>query len=258
MWTPAKFSFMQSRVGGTWRPTALGTALKLWLDASDSATITITGSGVSTWADKSGNGNNATQSTDGSRPPVASAVQNGKDAIDFEPVDHLILPDFVSGFSACSFVGIGKIAADPPPSTINSGPMIFTTSESVGQHWPFTDGIIYDGFASTARKTVGDPTPSLAAWHLISIRSAASDWEFHLNGTSLFSTGTNTVGITTMPTIAQGFGSGAYWDGYIGEIILTNSALSTVDRQKAEGYLAHRWAITSVLDAGHPYKNVAP
>ena len=30
------------------------------------------------------------------------------------------------------------------------------------------------------------------------------------------------------------------------------------DVEKAEGYLAHKWGVTSVLPADHPYKNTAP
>ena len=30
------------------------------------------------------------------------------------------------------------------------------------------------------------------------------------------------------------------------------------NRQKLEGYLAHKWALTAKLPAGHPYKTVAP
>ena len=43
-----------------------------WYDATDSDTVTETGSGVSTWADKSSSGNDATQSTDASRPGYVS------------------------------------------------------------------------------------------------------------------------------------------------------------------------------------------
>ena len=30
------------------------------------------------------------------------------------------------------------------------------------------------------------------------------------------------------------------------------------DVQKAEGYLAHKWGLTSSLPVSHPYKNTAP
>ena len=46
--------------------------------------------------------------------------------------------------------------------------------------------------------------------------------------------------------------------GYLGEYLFCNAALSDSDRQKAEGYLAHKWGLAANLPVGHPYKNAAP
>src|ERR1700748_1258223 len=50
--------------------------LTLWLDASDSSTLTLNGTNVSQWNDKSGNGNNATQATMVSQPVYGAASLN--------------------------------------------------------------------------------------------------------------------------------------------------------------------------------------
>lgn len=52
--------------GRLWTPELLSTAL--WLDATDASTITLNGTTVSQWNDKSGNGRNATQSTAANQP----------------------------------------------------------------------------------------------------------------------------------------------------------------------------------------------
>lgn len=52
-----------------WTPANISTAL--WLDANDRTTITLNGATVSSWADKSGNGKNATQSTAANQPGYA-------------------------------------------------------------------------------------------------------------------------------------------------------------------------------------------
>ena len=44
----------------------------------------------------------------------------------------------------------------------------------------------------------------------------------------------------------------------IAEIILLSSPPSVSDRQKIEGYLAHKWGFTAKLPAEHPYKEVSP
>jgi hypothetical protein len=48
------------------------------------------------------------------------------------------------------------------------------------------------------------------------------------------------------------------WKGDLGETIICNTNLSVSDRQKIEGYLAHKWGVTNSLPAGHPYKIAAP
>jgi hypothetical protein len=46
--------------------------------------------------------------------------------------------------------------------------------------------------------------------------------------------------------------------GDVGEWVLTTTALSSTNREKLEGYLAHAWGTTAALPALHPYKSVAP
>lgn len=42
------------------------------------------------------------------------------------------------------------------------------------------------------------------------------------------------------------------------EFIAYDSVLSTADRQKVEGYIAHKWGLEGELDASHPYSSEAP
>ena len=44
----------------------------------------------------------------------------------------------------------------------------------------------------------------------------------------------------------------------IGEFIIFNDVISDADRNKIEGYLAHKWNLTSTLPSGHAYKSSAP
>ena len=38
------------------------------------------------------------------------------------------------------------------------------------------------------------------------------------------------------------------------EILIFNDALNDTDRQRVEGYLAHKWDLVQELDDYHPYK----
>ncbi|MGL5017409.1 MAG: InlB B-repeat-containing protein, partial [Luteolibacter sp.] len=48
------------------------------------------------------------------------------------------------------------------------------------------------------------------------------------------------------------------WNGNLGEAIICNASLSAPDRQKVEGYLAHKWGLAGSLAAGHPHKAAPP
>jgi hypothetical protein len=57
---------------------------------------------------------------------------------------------------------------------------------------------------------------------------------------------------------ASGFGSNRGWIGTISEIIILPAAPGTAGRQRIEGYLAHKWGLTTNLPNDHPYKSAAP
>jgi len=68
-----------------------GGALKVWLDADDSSTITKDGSNkVSQWNDKSGEANHVSNSTAGSQPLWVDSAQNSKPLIRFDGVDDFL------------------------------------------------------------------------------------------------------------------------------------------------------------------------
>ena len=68
-------------------PSALG--LKLWLDASDSSTITESSGAVSQWSDKSGNSNHVVQSTADNKPKTSISSLNGLNTLSFDGTDYL-------------------------------------------------------------------------------------------------------------------------------------------------------------------------
>jgi len=48
------------------------------------------------------------------------------------------------------------------------------------------------------------------------------------------------------------------FSGVIYEFVFCPTALSENDRQKVEGYLAHKWGLEANLPSDHPYKSTAP
>jgi hypothetical protein len=61
------------------------------------------------------------------------------------------------------------------------------------------------------------------------------------------------IGYTTFTPSVQGA-----MRGYIYELVVYNSALSTASRNAMEGYLAWKWGLVASLPASHPYKNYPP
>jgi hypothetical protein len=83
----------------------------------------------------------------------------------------------------------------------------------------------------------------------------------YLNGTaatSVASTGVFNAGKVVLGARWQTSVFNNWWNGNFGEAIICNTNLSTTDRQKVEGYLAHRWGLAGNLAVGHPYKDAPP
>ena len=87
-----------------------------------------------------------------------------------------------------------------------------------------------------------------------------------LNGTTVNGSNTNqptSLSILSVKTTgdvhADQFGydrsiTSRQWIGKLGELIIYNSDLSDSDIVKVEGYLAHKWGLTSTLPSTHAYK----
>lgn len=223
---------------GPWTPGALGSALALWLDAADSSTITLNGSTVSQWADKSGRGNNATQSTAANQPTYSATGYGGKPSLTFDGTnDSLVLPTTgVMGINTAAGFYISTAA-----STL-SGAIQFlhgaATIESFEVHLSNQNSIrgIHGG------SPYSDVIKATAYERLVSglLYTGASLTSF-LDGQP-----GNTVAkgvITTDSVLYIGRrGTNDYLlDGNIAEIIALNAAPSIAERQLLEGYLAWKW-----------------
>ena len=248
-----------------WNPSMLSTAL--WLDAADSSTITEVGGAVSQWNDKSGNSRHAVQATVANQPVyTASSLINNKPAIDFTtdraatlvtptiPNNTIVsnLPIFVLGvfynrYSGSSFQS--PIGARP------AGGSWWTFLRPVGG----TDMEI--GFHAGAQYWSGDYSTNQSALISWSVDST-NTLNTHLNGVLIQSAlvGPFSAQLDSPLTIGAGSNpdTSEDYEGLIGEIVFLTSELSDANRQKLEGYLAHKWGLTANLPSDHPYKLVGP
>jgi hypothetical protein len=80
----------------------------------------------------------------------------------------------------------------------------------------------------------------------------------YMNGTNGLSVTPGTRAQTSGPNYIGMTSASERWSGQIYEVICYNSALSTTNRQKIEGYLAWKWGIQTSLPSNHPYYSAAP
>ncbi|MBD2653680.1 hypothetical protein H6G45_09290 [Synechocystis sp. FACHB-383] len=209
-----------------WNPSLISTAL--WLDASVPTSITLDSGAVSQWDDLSGNNRHVTQSTSTKRPTYTDQF-----SVDFDGVN-----DELRGASASTGFFIAVIT-----------PFGY---QSFGASLGFTSrhGVIRDDISNVWYHSTASLFPSSTARRNGQLSLLLADVR------AIFSNG----GTATSVAISLGKDdAGANFAACnIHEVVLTANDPSTGDRQKLEGYLAHKWGLTGGLASDHPYKTSYP
>ena len=234
----------------------------LWLDAADSNTITQSGSTVTAWRDKSGNGSNTTVT---GTPSVTSNI-NSVRTITTGTGNYFTGSVSITSTTLTCFAVARTTRAMP-----NTGgdQRLVSLANGVNVDYGRTDSCIAlfnqggSGNISTYRvnshlasNAITQNTPFIAVSQYSG--TTASLW---LNGTAgslASSASSGTFAITKYGIGNQANPTTEVWSGDIGEIILFNSAITSNQRQQIEGYLAWKWKLTSSLGSTHPYKSLAP
>jgi len=260
-----------------WTPAHLEMGLALWLDADDSGTITLNGTDVAAWADKSGNGYDMEQATAADQPAYVTGALNGKPVIRTDGADRLdnITSSLFRNVSVATWVAVAKypVATGPGNAALlmcsrgnanNSTRFMLTANPSPGGQFMGVAGrrLDTDGFIPVASST-----SRIVNSYFIEVGQAdyanaqANHWT---NGTQdmtgvAFQTAGNSD--DTNPASVNVFGSTnilAPNGTEIAEAIAIEGPIPDYERQKIEGYLAHKWGLTANLPSGHPYKSAAP
>jgi hypothetical protein len=247
----------------TWKPTDLGSQLHAWYDADDAATIT-TATGVSAWADKSTNARSAAQPNTSYRPTRATNAQNSRAVLQFDGTnDHLIGGYNLTGEASFSihFAAWPASAARFQCIVRQQGPGVGYVIVPYAFDFPTNPVVIlsFDG-ATTSVNESGVTTTGGVVFGFVRV-SGSSNKAFK-NGTENSTRTANTSSLATGATAAIGANANAItndpYRGDLGDLIITTGTLSSTDREKIEGYLAHKWGLTGNLPSGHPYKTTAP
>ena len=227
------------------------TGASLWLDASDSANITLSGSNVTTWSDKSGNGNHFT-APGGAEPLYVTNSQNGLPGIKFFPSSAIkyLTNTSLGNWSESLFT---YFVVFNSTTTSSNYPALLGRNTAGALQIGGNNG----GPAGLAISKIGTATQStsltytgttadVGVYKATAASSTSVTVQAYKNGTaasavvtqgSLTSTGDkNSIGATT-----NGGGDSMAPNAYICEAILYPSSLSDADRNKVEGYLKAKW-----------------
>jgi hypothetical protein len=278
------FRWDATPVGGSklWRPDELGADLALWLDAEDAASITLNGTDVAQWDDKSGNGRNASQATAANQPAYLATGFNGKptlqtDGNDFLELGVTSLGRNVSGLT-CAIVGVHPVGQTFNSNTneifisngVSAGSTRFATTPNPSASTADRYAVAGRRLDSDSYDTVSSSTDSLAnrgnPWIRVAQRAysagVANHWTDGTQDITNALMGTQGAGNTSDTDSLRGElfkGVAAQPNGaQLSEIVLTHSTMITNDRQKLEGYLAWHWELEANLPVGHPYASTPP
>ena len=245
-------------------PENLTGKFSLWLDANNSNSIISSGGAVSQWNDISGNNHNFTQDNNDSKPITGSFNQNGGNVIHFDGNDTLQRPySNILNFDQTwlmvaridnggvdnagdSLLSYGYISTGSWELRANNNSN-FSTKLAKGQPW----------LNGTLTKTVTQD-----AYHLFTISfdrnlRRVSNWVDGTIRTNAVSDPIDLFEKQKMTLMGNRNGNAQTLGGKVAELICMRSVLSD-DRERAEGYLIHKWGISSVIDANHPYKTARP
>ena len=236
---------LRRRFSGGFDPSLYGT-LALWLDAADSSTLTLSSTTVTQWRDKSTLANHAAPV---GSPVFASTGLNGKQSISLDGASM--------GFRG-ALANTGTVSTTFIVATLNNATGGYARLVSLGVN----TGADFDNIASgipflrdfnnptniagfrnnTALSTKAIPTYDTPFY--ASSTFDATNNTVHVNGTAATAAAsTGTFAITKYAIGTQPNNNGDWWKGYVSEVLIYNSALSTPNRQIVETYLSAKWGI---------------
>jgi hypothetical protein len=230
------------------------TNLKLWLDASETDWKTggsqdylvLSGSDVTEWTDRSGNGNDATEATN--PPTYIGADLNSQRVVSFANPDKLLL-------TAITDVRYMAVIFNRS-TTANRRVILYGTDQNfLGGQTSGTSGVGDIRINNSTRN--GTVTMTNGNYYMHAGVYDGSNFYCTTNDTD--SPTSSYTGTLSISKIAYYSASTYSFEGEVAEIIIIDGVNPTSDEiDKIQGYLHHKWGLTANLDAGHPYKSVAP
>jgi hypothetical protein len=239
------------------------TGLKLWLDASDTSTISLSGSSVTRWADKSGNTFDFVQATAADQPSSGINTKNGLNVISFasdkmQSEDAASTWTFMSNATGCTVFMVIEVTGTNNPSILdNEGQQSSSPGFAITRTNATSRIDHYVENASNQIVILNQPSSSMSVnvWYYFTVLSdpnngtAADRSKISMNNGSFLQSNTSSNTLSTAnPQFTLGIGPppggqsnpGTY---KIGEIVICEGLVSQTDIDKMDSYLATKWGI---------------
>ena len=253
--------------------------LKLWLDANDTSTMdkgTNAGESgtpsnnqaIGYWADKSGTNHHAKvyQNSNNYKPKYLSGGMNSLPTVQFDGSnDHLLLSNGRVDFNKWDKMTVFIVYESY--DTVNWRRVIGNTNSSTGGWclmWRNNNQFTFRVIGTGGNDDLTFTNQTRSQEHLISLRYDGAVRSGTLDGTigSINDTGTipdNPLGDFVIGGCGRDSGiPGNPSKSRFSEILIYYDALEPAVVEKMEGYLAHKWGLTSLLRTGHAYSASAP
>lgn len=280
-----KFSPISSPLGFSFNPSTIS-GLVLWLDAAAPNAITLSGSSVTKWSDKSGRGNNLVNATGYQIPNYNSSEMNGSPTVSFfrnnsgsfsvlentafsgltgNSLTLLFVAQrnlagtsttyqrFISAASSISGADNNNVQSFNINSGNNSQLVCERFSSSILTSFTTTNAFLGEVIVNGTGSAVGNfaATTSYVYANGIPLGNA------QLSAGNNFSVSHLRLGSATANPSSndRDFES---LQGNISEMILFPRVLTTTEFQQVEGYLAWKWNLVGSLPTNHPYFSVKP
>lgn len=233
--------------------------LGLWLDASSAGTITLNGSDVSAWADKSGNGRDFSRGTAAQQPEYVPNAHNGRAALRFTGAESLIgnapARDLLRNLAATTTYAV-CLTTDHN----TSGFLFWAATQNFGQaRFGLAVSATNNDHLVSYRRLDGDSghayrTQVLWPENQLVIIGVHHDWASQvgriyedgvlLEDAALTTTAGSTSDTASNAIVVGGDSSGTRWRGDICELLVYQDTHTTEEREQVQDYLAGKWGIT--------------
>jgi len=235
-----------------------------WYDANTG--LTFIGSGISQWNDLSSYNRHLTQATAAKQPVLSSTDINGLPGVNFGNISGKVMSCTGTNFNSvtATFVFLLKpLQKFVINSFLNTSGSWITGSV----HHFFNDSSAYtiavNSGGTNDHLSTFTFTPGTPYIMVVDYNASNKTSRLRVNGVSYVDYSSYTAGQTLLlNSLDVGGWSGdtaRTFYGTIGEIMVFNTILSELDKQKIEGYLAQKWWSTNnPLEVNHPYKSINP